>query len=209
MTRLHSRPAVLVGAAGFVAFLVAVAVWAVAGRGESTAPTAPVETPSAVVPSPLPGSPTSGRTPPVPTVTDLVITVGATRAETLREVERQSGITVAIPWLPEGLEVTGARTTVACVPTCTRSAQFNVSGPRLAGFALEQVDRPSSNSAGTAIPGAPPGFAFYRREGQPAVAAWMLTSDAATYSLTAGPAATTLDNATVLRILLGMAGHQP
>ena len=114
---------------------------------------------------------------------------------------------VTIPWLPEGAEVTGVRATVTCLPACTETAQLSVRGPG-APFELEQLNRPTSTSAGLAVPGAPPGFAFSRGEGAPGFVTWTLTNATHTYTLDTTPAQS-LEPATVLRILLGMAGAAP
>ena len=103
-------------------------------------------------PSPSATSPTPAGT---RTTTDVTIPAGATHADTLRELQRQTGITVTIPWLPDGAEVTGVRATVTCLPTCTETAQLSVRGPG-SSFELEQLNRPTSTSGGLAIPGAPP-----------------------------------------------------
>ena len=161
-------------------------------------------------PSPANPGPSPSATSPAPAgtrTTDVTIPAGATRADTLRELQRQTGITVTIPWLPEGAEVTGARATVTCLPTCTETAQLSVRGPG-APFELEQLNRPTSTSAGLAVPGAPPGFAFSRGEGAPGFVTWTLTNATHTYTLDTTPAQS-LEPATVLRILLGMAGAAP
>ena len=137
------------------------------------------------------------------TTTDVTIPAGATRADTLRERPRQTGLTVTIPWLPDGAEVTGVRATVTCLPTCTETAQLSVRGPG-SSFELEQLNRPTSTSGGLAIPGAPPGFAFSRGEGAPGFVTWTLTNATHTYTLDTTPGQT-LEPATALRILLGMA----
>lgn len=156
---------------------------------------------------PTPANPGPSATSPTPagtrTTTDVSIPAGATRADTLRELQRQTGITVTIPWLPEGAEVTGVRATVTCLPACTETAQLSVRGPG-ASFELEQLNRPTSTSAGLAVAGAPPGFAFSRGEGAPGFVTWTLTNATHTYTLDTTPGQT-LEPATALRILLGMA----
>ncbi|MBK6662010.1 MAG: hypothetical protein IPG47_04405 [Thermoflexaceae bacterium] len=155
---------------------------------------------------PTPPTPPLRHVPPpagTRTTTDVSIPAGATRADTLRELQRQTGITVTIPWLPDGAEVTGVRATVTCLPTCTETAQLSVRGPG-SSFELEQLNRPTSTSGGLAIPGAPPGVAFSRGEGAPGFVTWTLTNATHTYTLDTTPGQT-LEPATALRILLGMA----
>lgn len=187
-----SRRTVVLGLAAVIVTGAAVAI--ALARRDSPSPV-----PADSVTSPTPATATGTRTP-----IDIVIPAGPTRADTLRELERQAGIVVTIPWLPAGLEVAGGRATIHCLPTCTEDAFFDVRGNGAPGFALAQTNRPTSNSAGVAVPGAPPGFAFYRGEGTPGFVTWTLTNATHTYTLAESPAFP-LDPETVLRILLGMA----
>lgn len=136
----------------------------------------------------------------------VYIPAGKTRAETLREVERQTGVRLTIPWLPDGMEVTGVRVGVGPEPSRVRTAEISVAGQGK-GFGMDQTDRPSDFGDGVAVAGAPAGWTFVRADGG-AATSWGLSSDKATWTLSDSPDYKP-DDATVLRILLGLAGRVP
>ncbi|MCC6387363.1 MAG: hypothetical protein IT302_08280 [Dehalococcoidia bacterium] len=133
------------------------------------------------------------------------IPAGKTRAETLREVERQTGVRLSIPWLPDGMEVTGVRVNVGLEPPRIVTAEVSVAGQGK-GFGMDQTDRRGVLLGGHDLPGAPAGFTFSR--GDALVTTWELSSDKASWTLSDSPNYT-MDDATVLRILLGLAGRAP
>ncbi|MFN8506907.1 MAG: hypothetical protein U0547_05000 [Dehalococcoidia bacterium] len=184
----------------------AILVIIAAGACKSTADQAPAAASTAAsTPSPTP-APSTSPAANIPALGFVFVPAGPSRAETLREVERQTGVRLSIPWLPDGMEVTGVRVGVGPEPSRVRTAEISVAGQGK-GFGMDQTDRPSDFGDGVPVAGAPVGWTFVRADGG-AATSWGLSSDKVSWTLSDSPT-NAMDDATVLRILLGLAGRTP
>jgi len=106
------------------------------------------------LPSPTPEAATSPAAN-IPALGFVFVAAGPSRAETLREVERQTGVRLSIPWLPDGMEVTGVRVNVGLEPSRIVTAEISVGGQGK-GFGMDQTDRHGVLLGGHDLPVHPP-----------------------------------------------------